>query len=56
MFACSDRTLLVADCESLTLADILPLVGAEEPQPQTAVTFAEHLSPSGPLNAVETGK
>jgi hypothetical protein len=56
MFASSDRTLLAADYESLTSADTVPLVGAKEPRPQTAVTSRKHLSPSGPLNAVETGK
>ena len=56
MFTSSDRIVLVADCEPLTLADVLPLVDAKEPQPQTAVTSRKHLSPSGALNAVETGK
>jgi len=34
VFASSDRTLLVADRESLTLADILPLVGAKNISPK----------------------
>jgi hypothetical protein len=56
MFVSSDRTLVATDCESLTSADTLPLVGAEGPRPETAVTFRKHLSPSSALNAVENGK
>jgi hypothetical protein len=48
MFACSDRTLLAAGCESLTSADILPLVGANGPRTLTAVTSREYRSRSDP--------
>jgi hypothetical protein len=41
MFASSDHTVLPADCKSLTSADIPPLAGATEPQPQTAVSSHE---------------
>jgi hypothetical protein len=56
MFVSSDRTPLAADSESLTSADFLPLVAAEGPLSQTAVTSGKHLSPSCPLNEVGSGK
>jgi hypothetical protein len=56
MFVSSDRTLLATDSESLTSADSQLLVAAKGPRPQTAVTSRKHLSPSWPLNAVESGE
>jgi hypothetical protein len=38
LFIGSDRTCLTRDRKSLTLADMLPLVGADGREPTTAVT------------------